>query len=85
MQRLLLTEQKGLPASKALNFFFFPYKTSPCQDLGACLCVKCARLCFYLCKQREILSLGGWDRHWDGQGVTGALPPSLQHLLHLHP
>lgn len=39
MQRLLLTEQKGLPASKALNFFFFFLTKHPRVRIRAPVCV----------------------------------------------
>lgn len=41
---------EGAACQQSPNFFFiffFPYKTSPCQDLGTCLCVMCAGLRFY--------------------------------------
>lgn len=76
---------EGAACQQSPQFFFFSLQNIPVSGFRhLSVCYVCWAP-FLLCKQREILSLGGWDRHWDGQGVTSALLPSLQRLLHLHP
>lgn len=51
MQRLLLTEQKGLPASKALNFFFFLTK-HPRVRIWVPVCVLSVPGSVFICASR---------------------------------